>query len=80
MSKLLCNYYQARVKQRDCWFLVAAIREFEHLAFDRTLDKKESIFEFFVPIAMEERFHHLMNYFIKEEIVSDLQSKPNPFA
>lgn len=80
MLKPLCVYYQAQVKRPDCWFLVAAIRACEHLAFDRTVNKQDSIFEFFVPEAMDQEFHRLMDYFIKEEIVVGLTRLPNPFA
>ena len=72
-----CKYYQAQVKRSECWFFAAILRSFEHMAFDRTLDLKNSIFEFFVPDAMEDQFLSLMDYFQDAGIVSNLQKLPN---
>ena len=72
-----CLYYQAQVKRKDCWFLVGVLRSFEHMAFDRTIDKKNSIFEFFVSPYMKEDFEHLMNYFLKEGIITNFQELEN---
>ncbi len=74
------SYYQAHVAEKDCWFLVAILRSFEHLAFDRTVDKERSIFEFFVPEGNEASFLELMDYFEGQGIVSDLQKLPNRLA
>ena len=72
-----CCYYQARVQKADTWFLVAVLRSFEHIAFDRTLDKIEGIFEFFVPEAHEHIFLELMDYFLKEHVVFDVKKLSN---
>ncbi len=72
-----CSYYQARVVEKDCWFLVAIMRSFEHLAFDRTFDKGTSTFEFFVPQDLEQTFLELMDFFKAEGIVQELCSLPN---
>lgn len=72
-----CIYYQAYVQEKNCWFLVATLRSFEHLAFDRTFDKSRSIFEFFVPSNNEPYFLEIMNYFVKNGIVSNLEKLPN---
>lgn len=58
-----CLYYQARVVESECWFLVAVLRSFEHLTFDRTFDKQDSIFEFFVPSQNEKVFVEIMDHF-----------------
>jgi hypothetical protein len=76
-APLLCAYYQARVKKEDVWFLTAVLRSFEHMAFDRTINKEESLFEFFVAPALEETFLAIMEYFKKHDIVYDLQKLPN---
>lgn len=73
----ICLYYQAHVLKKDCWFLVAILRSFEHLAFDRTIDKESSLFEFYVPQATQKYFLELMDYFQKNGIVLDLQEFPN---
>lgn len=70
-------YYQAHVKEKDTWFLVATLRSFEHLVFDRTLSKETRTFEFFVPPAQEETFSSLMQYYTREGIVTNLVKLPN---
>ncbi|MEX0849325.1 MAG: hypothetical protein WD055_03785 [Candidatus Dependentiae bacterium] len=71
------SYYQAKVEPPQAWFFVGVMRSFEHLAFDRTLDKEQSVFEFFVPQDTEVHFLDLMSYFEKEKIVSGLSKKDN---
>ena len=44
-------YFQAQVNKKETWFLAATLRSFEHLAFDRTVDKQAGIFEFFCNAA-----------------------------
>ena len=70
-------YYQAKVDPAKCWYFVAILRSFEHLAFDRTYDKQESIFEFFLPPGNEKTFLELMDYFQHEGIVSQLCALPH---
>lgn len=74
---LYCVYYQAYVQSSYCWFLVGVLRSFEHMAFDRTLDKSQSLFEFFVPLGQQEHFLELMQYFIEQGIVTSFQLKTN---
>jgi hypothetical protein len=73
-------YYQAKVKREYCWFFVAGLRSFEHLAFDRTMDVNESIFEFFVSPEMEEIFLEIMRYFEAKEIVIWFCRAPNRYS
>lgn len=74
---MYCIYYQAHVRKADCWFVVAILRSFEHLAFDRTHIKANSVFEFFVPEQNEKHFLQLMDYFIGQDIISSLIKLPN---
>ena len=74
---LYCSYYQAYVQPSKAWFFVAALRSFEHVAFDRTLDKQESIFEFFVPMAMEHDFLRCIEWFVSRSIVKNVAKVPN---
>ncbi len=74
-----CAYYQARVVRKDTWLLVSFLRSHEHLAFDRTLDKEQSLFEFFVPESQEELFCSIMDSLKKRAIVSQLVKLPNRF-
>lgn len=72
-----CLYYQAQVVPAKCWFFVGVLRSFEHVCFDRTLDKQTSTFEFFVPKDMQATFLALMAYFEKEGIVTTFTELPN---
>lgn len=72
-----CSYYQATIKRQDCWFLTSIIRSFEHVAFDRTVDVHNSVFEFFVPESMEAEFLDIMRYFQKHDIATNLVKLPN---
>ena len=72
-----CHYYQAKIRQVDTWFFVAALRSFEHVAFDRTLDVERGIFEFFVPPAMNDCFLEIMHYFQKQGMVTEFNEMKN---
>lgn len=74
---LYCSYYQAQVTQELCWFLVAVLRSFEHIAFDRTLDKTTSTFEFFVPQDTEPYFLEVMDYLKTKQVVITCEKLPN---
>ena len=74
---LYCSYYQAHVKRELCWFVTAALRSYEHIAFDRTLDTVSSLFEFFVAPVTESYFLEIMAHFEKEGLISDLKKLPN---
>ncbi len=70
-------YYQALVNREKGWYFTAILRSFEHMCFDRTLDKKKHLFEFYVPQSQKEKFEAIMNYFEQEGLVSELQQLPN---
>ncbi|HBL98495.1 TPA: hypothetical protein DDZ86_02530 [Candidatus Dependentiae bacterium] len=72
-----CSYFQAKITKRDTWFFVATLRFNEHLAFDRTFDKAEGIFEFFVPTDNEEAFLLFMKQHEKTGLVSNIIQLPN---
>jgi hypothetical protein len=74
-----CLYYQAKVFPPKCWFFVAVLRSFEHIAFDRTADVSESIFEFFVPADTEIYFLQVLACFQEQGIVTDLKKLDNRF-
>ena len=74
---MYCCYYQATVKKETAWFFVAILRSFEHVAFDRTIDKSCSLFEFFVPEAMEKTFLAMMAKLGERDLFSGLVKKPN---
>ncbi len=66
------RYYQALVSIPNTWFVTAVLRSFEHVAFDRTLDAQQGLFEFFVPEGQEVYFLEIMNAFQMEGIVSNV--------
>lgn len=78
--KNYCTYYQARVVRQRCWFLTAHLHSEDHLAFDRTIDKQQSIFEFFVPPANEQYFEQTMELMQREGVVEEWQKMPNRLA
>ncbi len=57
---MYCKYYKAKSLKKMTWFVFGAIRNEENVAFGRTLDKKDSIIEFFVAPDYEEHFLKLM--------------------
>jgi len=72
-----CSYYQACIDRNKTWFFVGCLKSYEHIAFDRTLDAQEGIFEFFVPHDMEPYFVAIMDYFQGQKIVSNVKKLPN---
>lgn len=74
-----CSYYQANVERSYAWFVVAILKSFDHLAFDRTLSASDSLFEFFVPASQEETFLALMDRLEKKSLVYQLKKLPNRF-
>ena len=76
-SSFYCSYYQANVERELCWFVTAALRSYEHISFDRTLDPATSLFEFFVPESTEKYFLSIMDHFQSEGLIRNLQKLPN---
>lgn len=76
----VCAYYQATVLKEKHWLLTSLLRSFEHLAFDRTCDTENGIFEFFVPEALESQFLAIMENFCQQGLIWDLKKLPNRLA
>ncbi len=72
-----CPYYHSYVDKTFCWYVVAILKSYEHLAFDRTLDSHTNLFEFYVTPAREQEFLDLMRYFEKNHLVSNIKKLPN---
>lgn len=70
-------YYQAHVQKELCWMVTATIRFMDHVAFDRTIDKENSIFEFYVAPDLEDEFLQIANRLLKRKIFLTLQKLPN---
>lgn len=73
-------YYQAHICKSDTWFLTATLRSFEHLAFDRALQKEDGLFEFFVPENLESFFLEIIAYYQQQGIVTGLKKISNRLA
>lgn len=74
---MYCSYFQAHVVPSRCWFVLATLKSFEHLAFDRTIDVTNSVVEFFVPSSGEQCFLEVMHYFEQEGWVKNVQKLEN---
>lgn len=70
-------YYQARVQKELCWMVTASLRFCEHVAFDRTVEKDDSIFEFFVAPDLESVFLDVAQKLLDRGVFLDLQKLPN---
>ena len=76
----ICEYYSAKITPETQWIVVATLRYSEHLAFDRTRDVAEGVFEFFVPTACEPFFLELMQEFVRRGYVTNLLKEENRLA
>ncbi len=76
-NNLFSLYFQAHVKKELCWMVSATLKYVDHVAFDRTLDKDESLFEFFVSPDLEDEFLDMMHKFYKQGILLDFKKLPN---
>jgi len=74
---MYCAYYQAEVAKEKTWFLVSTLRSHEHLAFDRTYDKEKGIFEFFVPIELEQYLVAFLNTMKEQGVVRSFEKQIN---
>ena len=76
-GKKLSEYYVGKVERKMAWLLSAVMRGTEHVAFDRTINKVESTFEFFVPKDTEIIFLQAMDYLKKEGVLLSLEKQEN---
>jgi hypothetical protein len=74
-----CIYYQAHIPKATAWHFVGILRSYEHLAFERTADKAQSIFEFLVPHDMEQHFLELMQVLGAKGLIVDLRQMPHRY-
>jgi len=70
-------YYQARVQKELCWMVTSTMRYAEHVAFDRTVDKENSVFEFFVTPNLEHVFLDIAHKLLDRGVFLDLKKLPN---
>lgn len=80
LSHNYCVYYTAQLDRSRCWLVSSILRGTEHIAFDRSLDPEKSIFEFFVPEAMEPVFLEVMEYLQSKKVVLSYSKEVNRLA
>lgn len=72
-----CEYYLVEVDIPRSWLLVSIFRSFEHLSFDRTIDKQTGDFEFFVPLNNEPFFLEIIEYLQSIGVVKSFTKNEN---
>ena len=70
-------YYQAHVQKELCWMVTATVRYLDHVAFDRTVDKQGSIFEFYVAPDLEDQFLDVAHRLLACNVFLKLEKLPN---
>jgi hypothetical protein len=76
-ENLFSLYFQAHVKKELCWMVSSTLKYVDHVAFDRTIEKEESLFEFFVSPDREDDFLDMMDKLAKIGVILTLQKLPN---
>ncbi len=66
-------YYQANIKKSKVWMVSSTLKYCDGLAFERTIDKKQSKFEFYVSPDLENIFLDLIKIFENESIIFNLK-------
>ncbi|KKP22473.1 MAG: hypothetical protein SZ59_C0006G0014 [candidate division TM6 bacterium GW2011_GWF2_28_16] len=71
------KYYTAKSLKSMTWFIFGVFRNEENVAFGRTLDKNESLLEFFVSPNYEAHFLKVANYLSQKGYLFELKEKVN---
>lgn len=74
---MYCTYYQATALRNKIWLVTGTLRNENHWCFDRALDEKNNLMEFFVAPDFEENFLALMETFKKKGYILKLEKLPN---
>ena len=77
---MYCQYYKAKIVKNRIWLVTGILKNEGPWAFDRTLDTKNDILEFFVAPDFEEEFLYMMNVFKQKNLVLSLEKAPNRLA
>lgn len=80
MHKEYCLYYQALVDREKTWFVVGALRNEDHIAFERALENQTDVLEFFVPHCQETFFLELMHQLYTHGAVHRCEEKVNRYS
>jgi hypothetical protein len=74
-----CLYYQAGVKREKTWFVVGALRNEDHVAFERALENQQDTIEFLVPPSQENNFLEFIAQLQQYGVVLWFEKQPNRF-
>ena len=74
---MLCEYYQAIVDVPYTWFVGGVFRNEDNLVFERTVDGRKDLLEFFVTKDQEPEFLDLINYLVTVGFVISFEKQTN---
>jgi hypothetical protein len=74
---MLCEYYQAIVDVPYTWFVGGVFRNEDNLVFERTVDGRTDLLEFFVTKDQEQEFLDLINYLVTVGFVLSFEKQTN---
>jgi len=74
---MYCAYYQATALRDKIWFVAGTLRNESHWCFDRSLDEKNNLMEFFVVPGFEEDFLSLMKVLKGKGYILKIEKLPN---
>jgi hypothetical protein len=80
MKNQYCLYYQAKVKREKTWFVVGALRNEDHVAFERAIEKQQNILEFLVPPDQEASFIEFITHLQQRGVVLEYEKQANRFV
>ncbi len=75
----LSRYFIAKMPKERIWFVSGCVRNLGHVALERSLDKNEHTFEFFVADNFVVEFVLLMEKLKKRGDLLDFFEAPNRF-
>jgi hypothetical protein len=74
-----CLYYQAIVNREKTWFIVGALRNEDHIAFERAMDGQSDTLEFLVPPDQETLFLEFIQHLQHRGVVIKYEKQANRF-
>lgn len=77
MSEVYSCYFVAKILREKIWLTSGLIRNQGHIAFERSLDAKENLFEFFVPKAFKQDFINFASYMKEQGLFIFFEEKEN---
>jgi len=75
----LSRYFIAKIPKQKTWFVSGCVRNLGHTALERSLDKQEGTFEFFVSPLFVTEFVELLEKLKNRGDLCDFYESPNRF-